>query len=125
VIVQAISIPFLAVLGFSPVLWTVIAAMTVRNALMNAGNPIFTAFAMEQVTPVERATLSAAMTVLWQVGWIVGGGWYALLQATLGFDGGYALGFGTIIGLYTLATALYWVWFRAVDRRVLGQRLPA
>ena len=125
VIVQAISIPFLAVLGFSPVLWTVIAAMTVRNALMNAGNPIFTAFAMEQVTPVERATLAAAMTVLWQVGWIVGGGWYALLQATLGFDAGYALGFGTIIGLYTVATVLYWIWFRAADRRVVGERLPA
>ncbi|MEX1173268.1 MAG: MFS transporter [Chloroflexota bacterium] len=119
VIVQAISIPFLAVLGFSPVLWTVIAAMTVRNALMNAGNPIFTAFAMERVTPAERATLSAAMSVLWQIGWVVGGGWYALLQAILGFDAGYAVGFVTIITLYTIATALYWVWFRAIDR---GQR---
>ena len=44
-------IPFLVVLGFSPVLWTVIIAMMVRNSLMNAGNPIFNAFAMEQVTP--------------------------------------------------------------------------
>ncbi|CAN5497112.1 MFS transporter [soil metagenome] len=119
VIVQSISIPFLAVLGFSPVLWTVIAAMTVRNALMNAGNPIFTAFAMERVTPGERATLSAAMSVLWQIGWVVGGAWYALLQATLGFDAGYAVGFVTIITLYTIATTLYWVWFRALDR---GQR---
>ena len=116
VIVQAISIPFLAVLGFSPVLWTVIAAMTVRNALMNAGNPIFTAFAMERVTSGERATLSAAMSVLWQVGWVVGGAWYALLQASLGFDAGYAVGFVTIISLYTIATALYWVWFRSIDR---------
>jgi MFS family permease len=125
VIVQAVSIPFLAVLGFSPVLWTVIAAMTVRNALMNAGNPIFTAFAMEQVTPGERATLSATMTVLWQVGWVVGGGYYALLQATLGFDGGYAVGFGTIIALYSVATALYWTWFRSVDRRRLRPRLAS
>ena len=73
VIVQGASIPFLVVLGFSPVLWTVILAMAVRNSLMNAGNPIFNAFAMERVTPGERATLSAAMSVLWQVGWIVGG----------------------------------------------------
>ena len=125
VIVQAVSIPFLAVLGFSPMLWTVIAAMTVRNALMNAGNPIFTAFAMEQVTPGERATLSATMTVLWQVGWVVGGGYYALLQATMGFDGGYAVGFGTIIALYSVATALYWTWFRSVDRRRLRPRLAS
>ena len=49
------SIPFLVVLGFSPILWTVVIAMAVRNSLMNAGNPIFSAFAMDQVvegTPV-------------------------------------------------------------------------
>ena len=78
VIVQGASIPFLVVLGFSPVLWTVVVAMAVRNSLMNAGNPIFTAFAMERVTPAERATLSAAMSVLWQVGWVIGGIWYAV-----------------------------------------------
>ena len=36
VLVQGVSIPFLVVLGFSPVLWTVIVAMAVRNSLMNA-----------------------------------------------------------------------------------------
>lgn len=122
VIVQGASIPFLIVLGFSPVLWTVILAMAVRNALMNAGNPIFTAFAMEQVTTGERATLSAAMSVLWQVGWVIGGLWYALLQATLGFDAGYAVNFVTIITLYSIATGLYWVWFRAADRRASEAR---
>ena len=122
VIVQAASIPFLVVLGFSPVLWTVILAMAVRNALMNAGNPIFNAFAMEQVTPAERATLSAAASVLWQVGWVIGGIWYAVLQASLGFDAGYAVNFVTIISLYTIATALYWIWFRQMDRRALERR---
>jgi MFS family permease len=125
VLVQALSIPFLVVLGFSPVLWTVVIAMMVRNALMNAGNPIFTAFAMEQVTPGERATLSATMSVLWQVGWVVGGAWYAVLQGVLGFDGGYAVNFATIIVLYATATALYWRWFRDADRRALAARRAA
>lgn len=125
VIVQAASLPFLVVLGFSPVLWTVIVAMAVRNSLMNAGNPIFSAFAMEQVSPTERATLSAAMSVLWQVGWVVGGTWYAVLQATLGFEGGYTVNFVTIITLYTIATSLYWIWFRRVDRRTLAARTAA
>jgi MFS family permease len=109
------------VLGFSPLLWSVILAMVVRNSLMNAGNPIFAAFAMEQVTPTERATLSAAMSVLWQVGWVIGGGWYALLQATLG----YAVNFITVITLYTIATILYWNWFRDADRRALEARRAA
>jgi MFS family permease len=125
VLVQGASIPFLVVLGFSPVLWTVILAMAVRNSLMNAGNPIFNAFAMEQVSPGERATLSAAMSVLWQVGWVIGGTWYAALQAVLGFDGGYTVNFVTIIALYSTATALYWLWFRDVDRRVLAARRAA
>ena len=125
VLVQAASIPFLVVLGFSPVLWTVILAMAVRNSLMNAGNPIFNAFAMERVTPAERATLSAAMSVLWQVGWVIGGIWYAVLQAVLGFYGGYTVNFVTIITLYTTATVLYWLWFRDVDRRALATRAAA
>ncbi len=116
VLVQAASIPFLVVLGFSPVLWTVIAAMAVRNSLMNAGNPIFNAFSMERVPPAERATLSAAMSVLWSLGWVIAGPWYSLLQATLGFDGGYAVNFITIIVLYSAATFLYWVWFGRDER---------
>jgi hypothetical protein len=99
--------------------------MAVRNSLMNAGNPIFNAFAMERVTPAERATLSATMSVLWQAGWIVGGLWYATLQASLGFEAGYAVGFVTIITLYSIATGLYWAWFRDVDRQVLAARAAA
>lgn len=122
VIVQGASIPFLVVLGFSPILWTVVLAMVVRNSLMNAGNPIFAAFAMEQVEPGERATVSAGMSVLWQLGWVIGGGWYATLQAILGFDAGYAVNFVTVITLYSVATVLYWIWFRDADRRVLAAR---
>ena len=122
VIVQGASIPFLVVLGFSPILWTVILAMVVRNSLMNAGNPIFSAFAMEQVEADERATVAAAMSVLWQAGWVVGGGWYAALQAIIGFEAGYAVNFVTVITLYSLATLLYWTWFREADRRALAAR---
>ena len=125
VIVQAASIPFLVVLGFAPVIWLVVIAMAVRNSLMNAGNPIFSAFAMEQVAPIERATLAAAMTVLWQIGWVIGGTWYAVLQALLGFEAGYALNFITIITLYSIATSLYWLWFHDRERRILAARTPA
>jgi hypothetical protein len=59
------------------------------------------------------------MSLLWQVGWVVGGAWYALLQATLGFDAGYAVNFATVIVLYSVATLLYWTWFRDADRRKL------
>lgn len=113
--VQAASIPFLLVLGFSPILWTVVVAMAVRNSLMNAGNPIFTAFSLDRVAPAERATLSAAQSLLWSLGWVIAGPWYSVLQASLGFDAGYAVNFATIITLYSLATFLYWLWFRDAE----------
>jgi MFS family permease len=115
VLVQSSSIPFLLVLGFSPVLWTVILAMTVRNSLMNAGSPIFDAFAMDRVSAAERATLSAAMTLLWSLGWTIAPLYYGLLQARLGFTAGYAVDFATIIVLYTVSTWLLWHWFRGTD----------
>jgi MFS family permease len=115
VLVQASSLPFLLVLGFSPVLWTVIIAMAVRNSLMNAGSPIFDAFAMERVSAAERATLAAAMTLLWALGWTVAPLYYSVLQATLGFSTGYAVDFITIIVLYTISTSLLWRWFRGAD----------
>lgn len=119
IIVQGASIPFLVVLGFSPALWTVVFAMAVRGSLMNAGNPIFSAFAMETVHPTERATFSAASSVGWQIGWVVGGLGYAGLQAALGVATGFDVGFLITITLYTTATALYWAWFGRSNRRTV------
>ncbi len=116
VLVQASSIPFLLVLGFSPVLWTVIVALAVRNSMMNAGSPIFDAFAMEHVSAAERATLAAGMTLLWSLGETVAPLYYGELQSRLGFTAGYAVDFITIIVLYTIATSLLWRWFRGSDR---------
>ncbi len=117
VLVQAASIPFIVVLGFSPIFWTVAVAMAVRNSLMNAGNPIFGAFVMERVRPEERATFSAASSLLWALGWVIAGPWYSLLQATLGFNAGYTVNFLTIIVLYTVGTVLYWAWFGRAERQ--------
>lgn len=124
VLVQATSIPFLIVLGFSPVLWTVVVAMAIRSSLMNAGNPIANAFSMELVDPGDRATFSAAQSVLWSLGWVIGGPFYSLTQATLGFERGYAVNFVTIIVLYAVATALYWRWFHGVERSARRGAVP-
>lgn len=111
VAVQAASIPFLAVLGWVPILPLVLVALAVRNALMNAGNPILSAFAMERAAPAERASLSAAMSLVWSAGWVVGGPFYSLVQASLGFDLGFTVNFATVIVCYSVATGLYWWWF--------------
>jgi hypothetical protein len=116
VLVQAASIPFIVVLGFAPWIGLVIVGMTVRNALMNAANPIFGAFVMERVKPLERATLAATMSMSWSIGWAVGGIYYSTVQSTLGFARGYDVNFLTIIALYSSATTLYWLWFGRPER---------
>jgi len=116
VMVQGASIPFLVVLGFSPVLWTVVIALTVRNSLMNADSPIFDAYAMSHVSAAERATVAAGMTLLWSLGWTIAPLYYSFLQARLGFTAGYAVDFITIIALYTISTSLLWTWFRGTDQ---------
>jgi MFS family permease len=122
VLVQSVSIPFIAVLGFSPILWTVVVALAVRNSLMNAGSPMITAFSQEQVRPDERATLAAAQNLLWSLGWVIAGLWYGVLQAALGFETGYTVAFVTITVLYSVATGLYWLWFRDAERPVTVQK---
>jgi MFS family permease len=125
VLVQGLSIPFLLVLGFSPILWTVITAMTVRTALMNSGHPLANAFAMERLPAAERALYAAAASLLWSLAWAVAGPWYSLLQARLGFDTGYAVNFITVIVLYTIGTWLYWHWFRGVEDTPAAEPQPA
>jgi MFS family permease len=88
---------------------------------MNAGSPIFDAFVMEKVSTAERATISAAMTLLWSLGWTVAPLYYSLLQDRLGFTGGYAVDFVTIIVLYTIATTLLWAWFHGPDAAGKGE----
>jgi MFS family permease len=126
ILVQGASIPFLVVLGFSPILWTVIAAMAVRNSLMNAGNPIFNAFAMDQVSPPERASLAALMSLEWSFGWVLAGAYYSAIHALIAsFDLAYAVNFATIIVLYSIATFLYWRWFGRGEARAIGPAAPA
>ena len=91
-------------------------ALMVRNSLMNAGSPIFDAFAMDRISFSERATLSASMTLLWSLGWTIAPLYYYQVQSTLGFTAGYAVNFVTIIVLYTIATSLLWTWFRGTDK---------
>ena len=126
VIVQGACIPFLVVLGFSPMLWTVILAMAVRNSLMNAGNPIFNAFAMEQVTPrrASHAVGGDERAVADRLG-----GRRDLVRVPPG-DPGVRRGLHRRVhhdhhALHDRDRALYWVWFRATDRRALVQRQAA
>uniref|UniRef100_UPI002ACD5549 MFS transporter n=1 Tax=Anaerolinea sp. TaxID=1872519 RepID=UPI002ACD5549 len=107
VISQAVSIPFLAVLGFSPWFAVSAGAYFIRLALMNMSGPVYQTFVMEHSEPQARATVASLVSMANSFGWAfspVISGW---LQKHYGFHPPFVI---TLI-LYTLSTYLYWAFF--------------
>ncbi|PID86064.1 MAG: hypothetical protein CSB13_04815 [Chloroflexi bacterium] len=104
---QALSIPFLALMGFAPWFWISAAAYLVRLMLMNMSNPVYQAFVMEQVHEEARATVASLVSMSWNFGWAFSptvSGW---LQVHVGFTPVFL---GTITS-YVIAIFLYWRFF--------------
>ncbi len=111
VITQALSIPFLILLGFSPWFWAAAIAYYIRLALMNMGGPVYNAYVMEKVEPSARATVASLVSMSWNFGWAFSptiSGW---LQVRYGFGPPFI---GTIV-LYTISVFLYWAFFWQSD----------
>jgi MFS family permease len=107
VITQALSIPFLILLGFSPIVWIGAAAYYIRLALMNMSSPVYQSFIMEHVEPSARATVASLTSMAWNFGWAFSptiSGW---LQVRYGFGPPFI---GTIT-LYTISVFMYWAFF--------------
>ncbi|MGQ9834300.1 MAG: MFS transporter [Candidatus Villigracilaceae bacterium] len=104
---QALSIPFLILLGFSPWFWAAAFAYYIRLALMNMGGPVYNAYVMEKVEPSARATVASLVSMSWNFGWAFSptiSGW---AQVRYGFGPSFL---GTIF-LYAVSVFLYWAFF--------------
>ena len=104
---QALSIPFLILLGFSPIFWVGAATYYIRVALMNMSSPVYQTFIMEHVDPSARATVASLTSMAWNFGWAFSptiSGW---LQVRYGFGPPFI---GTIT-LYTISVFMYWAFF--------------
>lgn len=109
VITQGLSIPFLVILGFSPLFWVSAMAFYIRVALMNMSSPVYQTFVMEQVEPSSRAMVASLVSMSWNFGWAVSPTISGILQVRYGFGPPFI---GTII-LYILSVFLYWLfWWR-------------
>jgi len=111
VITQGISLVFLFVLGFSPVLSLTIIAFLIRGTLMNMAVPLYSAFAMEQVKESEQATVNGVKELAWSAGWAVGPYISGVVQESHGFN---PLFIFTGL-LYSAAIGLTWLFFRKND----------
>ena len=113
VFTQLASVPFLLLIGFSGVFWISGIAFWVRAALMNMGNPLYSAFAMEQVAERERATVSGLMGMSWNIGWTVGPflSGYMQTNPNIGFQPIFVI----TCSLYVVAAILEKLFFQRLD----------
>jgi MFS family permease len=107
VVTQALSIPFLILLGFAPWFWLSAAAYYIRVALMNMSSPVYQTFVMEHVEEDARATVASLVSMSWNFGWAFSpmiSGW---MQVRYGWGMPFA---GTVL-LYCVSIYLYWAFF--------------
>jgi len=106
-VTQALSIPFLAIMGFVPIFEAVLVAYYFRIALMNMSNPVYQTFILEKVDPSARGMVASLNSMAFSFGWAfspVVSGW---IQVRYGFQPAFA---GTILS-YAMAVFSYWLFF--------------
>lgn len=104
---QVLSVPFLGILGYVPMLSLTSIGFLFRASLMNAANPLYTAFVMEKVPARQRGGASAMMQISWQ-------GTRALSSLGSGYlqeVSGFTLLFPITIVMYLTASVLVYTFF--------------
>lgn len=114
VVSQAISVPFLIMMGFSPWFWLSAGAYYIRLTLMNMSSPIYQTFVMERVDESSRATVASLTSMAWNFGWAFSPTISGMLQVRYGFGPSFV---GTIT-LYIVAITMYWAFFWRKQEKV-------
>jgi MFS family permease len=107
VVTQALSIPFLILLGFSPWFSLSLVAYFIRLILMNMSSPVYQTFVMEQVDSDSRAMVASLNSMVQSFGRAFSPIISGQLQVAYGFD----LPFIGTIAMYIIAIAMYYVFF--------------
>jgi MFS family permease len=111
VIFQLLSIPFLFLTGYTTSLIVASIGFLLRQALMNAGNPIQSAIAMDLVHDKYKGLANSVNQMVFNLGWATMGPVSTGLVMAYGFYWGYAYTF-TITGiLYIIASTYFYILF--------------
>ena len=115
IILQALSIPFLATMGFSGLILPTVTAAFIRTMLMNASWPVYSVFMLSHFKKEAHPLASAMYTAGWSLTWAFG----AKLSGTLQMDFGFNMSFLITIICYCAATlALSRRFLREDDKKI-------
>ena len=112
IVAQALSLPFLIVLGVTPLLGVAAVAYLARASLMNLGSPGLQAYYMEAVPEGRRGLASSVYNGVWQGAWALG----ALIGGSLITFVGYGSLFLVAAVCYATSILLLAWWFGGARR---------
>ncbi len=118
VLTQLLSIPFLLLMGFTPVFGIAVAAAIARGALFNVGAPLYDAFAMERTDEAARPIVIGLINGAYTVGYLIAPFASTRVQANLGF-GPLFIATAIFYGLAAAANYLLFIRPRLAKRDVL------
>jgi MFS family permease len=109
VLTQALALPFLALMGVTPLLGVAVVAALARSALFNMGTPLYDAFAMERTDEAARPVVIGVINGAYSIGYLFAPLVSTQIQAAYGFTPLFVI---TLL-CYTLAVlAKYWFFVR-------------
>lgn len=111
ILFQLLSIPFLLLTAYTTSLLFASVGFLARQALMNAGNPIQSAVAMEVVSDKYKGLANSVNQTVFQIGWATMGPIAAGLVIGFGSYWGYAYAFTITAVLYILSSTYYYFIF--------------
>ena len=117
---QALSIPFLALLGFAPWFEVSVVAYYFRLTLMNMSGPVYSTFVMERVGIESRAMIASLTSMASNFGWALSPLISGYLQVNYGFKPAFAV---TIV-TYIIAIWMYYAWFWKTKRGSAEELVP-
>jgi MFS family permease len=120
VLTQSLSIPFMLILGFSPLFGLAAMAYYVRMGLMNMSGPIYQNFVLEQVETNERATVASMHSMIWSFGRSFSPAISGRLQVEYGFGPPFTIA----IILYAISITMYWLFFLRKRTKPAAEGIP-
>ncbi|MCG3088695.1 MFS transporter [Sporosarcina cyprini] len=111
ILFQMLSIPFLILTAYTTSLWLASLGFLMRQALMNAGNPIQSAVAMEVVSDKYKGLANSTNQMVFNLGWATMGPIATGLVVSQGTYWGYAYAFTITAVLYVISSTYYYFIF--------------
>ena len=121
VLTQALALPFLVLMGFTPLLSVAVGAALARAALFNLGTPLYDAFAMERTDDAARPLAIGLISGSYSIGYAFAPLVSTWIQAAYGFAPLFVI---TLI-CYSLAVlAKYCLFVRGSAATVQPAKIP-